>query len=188
MKLKGEGGGRRPPLQDVMGYGPSDYDFPRLYVEGVEPRGRREYLVPDLDSGTYRLAQEPPPGARALALSVYDEAWSLVLDPVEARATRAFAVTLPWRGWEALFVEAGTRVYLVEVHGVQSSLAVREGDEVGERSIIAHVVTGKGETRTVRAGVEGIVVLVAWEWGSLPPRYAVAVAPRGSVLRLRRAE
>ena len=171
--------------QETLTYGPEDYEtFPKLYVEGVESS---EYLVPDLERLTYTIHASPPPGSRAFGKAIYEEAWDLVLDPVAGRARRAFALVMPWRGGEALLVEAGVRLYLIEAHGTQVVFTAREGDEVGERDVLAYVLTGKGETRTLRAGVSGVVVLIAWERGSHPPRYAIAIAEHPDVVRLRRA-
>ena len=171
--------------QEQLEYKPEDYEtFPRLYVEGAESE---EYLVPDMETLTYTLSASRPAEGRVLGKVIYEEAWDLVLDPVGGRAKRAFALVMPWRGGEALLVEEDTRLYLVEAYGVQVVFAAREGDEVRERDVVAYVLTGKGETRSLRAGVAGVIVLIAWERGSHPPRYAIAIADPPDVVRLRPA-
>jgi hypothetical protein len=155
---------------------PSDYDFPRLYIRGAEGG---EYLIPDPSCGVYRIAREPPSGVEALGLAPYEAGWGRIFDPVEAVVTEDFAVVIPWLGRRALYLRRGTRLSLVEAAGVHVNLVAREGDEVGRRSVLAYVVTGRGDTRTVRAGVEGLVVYIAWEPGGPPERYVYLIA-RGS--------
>ncbi len=160
-------------------FSPRDYEFPRLYVEGEESG---EYLVPRRDMGTYTILRgrrAPEPGW--MGLKPYEWGWLRVFDPVEAIATRAFAVVVPWIGYKALLVEAGTRLRLVEARGVQVSVVAREGEEVAARSVLAYLVTGKGETRTVRAGTEGLIVYIAWEPGGPAERYVYLIADKDSI-------
>ena len=155
-------------------YQASDYEFPELYVERAP--GRRITAYPS--QGYYVVGEEP--GGVVLGLEAYEgAAWGLVVDPVRAVVSRRAAVVIPWRGRRALFLERGLRVYLVEVYGRQASFQAREGDVVDEDSVIAYVLTGRGDTRSVMASVEGTVALIAWEQGSYPPRHAYVIIPRG---------
>ncbi|MEB3851168.1 MAG: DUF2118 domain-containing protein [Desulfurococcales archaeon] len=160
---------------------PSDYEFPRLYIRG---RGSGEYMVVDLERRAYRLTRSPPPGGVALGLAPYEAGWGVVFDPVEARVARDFAVVLPWAGGRALYVRAGTPVMLVEAAGRHVNLVAREGSRVRARNVLAYVVTGRGDTRTVRAGVEGVVVYIAWDAGAPHERYAYLIASPADVEEL----
>ncbi|GAB6147979.1 DUF2118 domain-containing protein [Stetteria hydrogenophila] len=171
-------------LQEVRGYGPQDYQsFPRFYVEGVESG---EYMIVDLETLTYKLSPNPT-GPLALGKAIYEDAWDLVLEPLEGKAKRGYALILPWRGFEAIYIPRGTRLSLVEAGGVRVDFTVREGDKVEERDVVAYVVTGKGEVRTVRAGARGVVVLIAWQKSRDPLRYTIAVADNADVYTLRRS-
>lgn len=172
-------------MQEVVRYGPEDYQsFPRLYVEGVKGR---DYMIADLETLTYRITGSPEPGKLVLGKAIYEDAWDLVLDPVEGVAKRGFALVMPWRGFEAIYVPKGSKLLLVEAYGVQVNFTVREGDTVSERDVVAYVLTGKGETRTIRAGARGVIVLIAWQKGSHPPRYAIAIADNSDVYILRKS-
>ncbi len=171
-------------VQELARYGPEDYEtFPRLYVEGVESK---EYMLVDLDSLTYRLTSTPEGEGIVLGKAIYEDAWDLVLDPVEGNAKRSFAVVLPWRGFEALYISKGTRLLLLEAHGVQVNFVAKEGDKVKERDVVAYALTGKGETRTLRAETRGVIALIAWQKGTHPPRYAIAIADTADVVILRK--
>jgi hypothetical protein len=171
-------------VQEIAKYGPEDYQtFPRLYVEGVEAR---EYMVADLETLTYKLTGRPEGSGVILGKAIYEDAWDLVLDPVEGVAKRSFAVVLPWRNFEALYVAEGTKLLLLEAYGVQVNFVAKEGDKVRERDVVAYILTGKGETRTLRAEAEGVITLIAWQKGTHPPRYAIAIADTADVAILRK--
>jgi len=163
----------------------SDYDFPRLYVVGVDSS---EYMAIDLDKQAYMILRRSSSLREPLVsagLVPYESGWQLIFDPVDARVTRAFAVLIPWRDGEALYLAEGVRLELVEVSGVHVNLVAREGDEVGRRDVVAYTVTGKGETRTVRAGVEGLIVYIAWDPTSGAERYIYLVSDPGAPVILK---
>lgn len=162
-----------------------DYEFPRLYAEGVESS---EYMVIDLDRRTYRVVRGElveAGGGRVAGLMPYEAGWQLIFDPVEARVTRPFAVLIPWKGRVALYAREDLRLRLIEVTGIHVNLVAREGEGVRERDVIAYVVTGKGETRTVRAGVKGTILYIAWDPGGAPERYVYLIADPDEVVILK---
>ncbi|MDM7275072.1 MAG: DUF2118 domain-containing protein [Thermoprotei archaeon] len=157
-----------------LDYKPSDYLFPELYVKGY---GGGECVEVDLESMVY---QASPQGGYCKV--IYESGWSLILDLEGAKASRSFIVTIPWNGYKAVMVEEGAKLNLIEVRGVEVYIVSREGGMVGERSVLAYAVSRKGETRTRRAGVKGIVAYIAWEPGSVPPRYVFAIAENYKIL------
>ena len=162
-----------------------DYDFPRLYVEGEESR---EYMLIDLERRIYRITRDASDrigSERVAGLVPYEAGWNVIFDPIEARITRPFAVLVPWREHEALYAREGLRVSLVEVTGIHVNLVAREGEEVGEKDVLAYVVTGKGETRTIRAGVEGLILYIAWDPGAKPERYVYLIVDQDDAIVLR---
>ncbi len=159
-----------------MEYRATDYQFPRAYLDGHESI---ECLVPL--GGRARV--ERPCKSQGLGLAPYEHLTSHILDPVEAVVKRRFALYIPWKG-KALLVEPGTRVSLVEALGVQVNHRAREGDEVRPGTILAYILTGKGETRTLRAGVEGVIVYIAWGLEGERQRYIYVIAPSDSIRML----
>lgn len=162
---------------------PRDYDFPRLYVEGEESR---EYMAVNLDERTYRIVhsrEEARPGERLAGLIPYEAGWQLIFDPVRATVTRPFSVLLPWADGEALYAPRDLTLRLVEVSGIHVNLIAREGEEVTQRDVLAYVVTGKGETRTIRAETDGIILYIAWDPGAKPERYIYLITePEGIII------
>ncbi len=155
------------------GFSPKDYEFPRLYVTEEESS---EYIFLCPEKGCYsKTPSEKCKGVRA-GLMPYEAGWSKIFDPLKAIITRTFALVIPWKEHKALYIEEGLKVKLVEVSGAQVNFIAREGDEIDERSVLSYVVTGKGETRTVKAGVKGTVIYVAWEPASVPERYIYLIA------------
>ncbi len=161
---------RRQPLE----YKPSDYFFPELYVKGYKGG---ECVRVDVESMTY---QASPTGEYCKA--IYETGWNLILDFEGARASKSFIVTIPWDEHKAVMVEEGAKLQFIEARGVEVYIVSREGSLVDEKSVLAYVVSRKGETRTRRAGVKGIIAYIAWEPGSVPPRYVFAIAENYKML------
>jgi hypothetical protein len=107
-----------------------------------------------------------------------------VVDPVAAEIVRRAAVVVPWEGEKALYLKPGVKVKLVEAAGVQVSHVGLEGQRVKARSVLAYILTGKGETRTLRAGEEGVIALVLTDFSETPPRYAYVIIPPEEVIWL----
>ncbi len=162
-------------------FSPSDYDFPRLYIKGWKSN---EYLIPDKTKRVYTITSNPPDDGEALGLAPYEAGWGRIFDPVDAVVTEDFAVIVPWLDGRALYLARGTRVSLVEASGVHVNLVAREASKVRPGSVLAYVVTGKGDTRTVRAGVEGLIAYIAWEPGSEVERYVYLIVDEDDVVVL----
>lgn len=158
-----------------MEYNPIDYMFPRAYVEGVESV---ECLV--LNSIARVLRPCKASGGKVFGLTPYEDAITHTIDLVEAVTIRGLAILLPWSR-TALVADRGVRVSLVEAVGVQVNHVAREGDHIEDDTILAYILTGKGETRTLKAGVEGILVYIGWLPGGDIQRYIYVIAPRNSV-------
>ncbi|MFZ8792568.1 MAG: DUF2118 domain-containing protein [Acidilobaceae archaeon] len=150
----------------TLEYRPEDYIFPELYVED----GGGECVSVDLDRGVYRKD-----GGRALCKVIYEEGWRLIVDPVEARVSRSFLTLIPWMDYKGVYVERGARVELVEARGAEVYIVSREGSVVGENTVLAYILTRKGETRTRRARTRGVVAYIAWE-PLVPPMYIFVIA------------
>ncbi|MCE4599251.1 MAG: DUF2118 domain-containing protein [Desulfurococcales archaeon] len=160
-------------------YKPADYLFPELYIKG-KVSGR--YMNVDLDAKRYVISSKPL-HPLALGLEAYEEGFRLFnLDEGKVRET--YAILLPWRK-EAILVEEGSEFLIVEAHGVQVNFIAREGDLVNEGGILAYVLTGKGETRTLRSPVRGVVIYILWFRDEPGQRYAYLIANEDSVVVLK---
>ena len=163
-------------------YKPSDYEFPELYVKN---RSSAKYINVDLTSRTYTISMDPR-GPLVLGLTVYEEGASIHdLDALKTRGT--YAVLLPGKH-EAILVEESVGFHAIEVRGVQVNFVAREGDYVREGSVLSYVLTGKGETRTIRSTVSGIVTYILWFRDEPGQRYAYIIVDVDSIVRLRRSE
>lgn len=160
-------------------YHPRDYEFPELYVDGLD--SKRSIWV-DLDGRKYYV--RPVEGLPRYGLEVYEKAIGDVVNVASATVSRDFAVIVPWKGWRALVLRKGTRVFLVEAWGVQVSHAMLEGSKVRPRDVVAYVLTSKGETRSIRPDVEGVIVLILTDFARQPPGYIYVVAHEKDVIWL----
>ena len=150
----------------MLEYKPEDYLFPEIYVEGEG----RDCVTVDLSKGVYRRDPKGP-----LCKTIYEEAWSLIVDPVEAIATKSFLTVIPWEGYRGVYVGRNSKLELVEARGVEVYIISREGSKVEEDTVLAYILTRKGETRSRRAGTSGIIAYIAWE-PLVPPRYVFVIA------------
>jgi len=146
----------------LLEYKPEDYLFPELYVEGG---GGGDCVSIDEARRVYRRDPNGP-----LCKVIYEEGWRLIVDPVESIALREFLTVIPWEGYRGVYVRRGAKLELVEARGAEVYIVSREGSEVDERTVLAYILTRKGETRTRRAGTRGVVAYIAWE-PLVPPRY-----------------
>lgn len=160
-------------------YTPEDYKFPIAYVEGLESE---EYLVPDLDRGKYRIVKAPVEGG--LGKAVYERVPELAVDLEAAKTRRGVAVRVPWKGDRAMYLASGSPIHIYEVGGVQTIFYSHEGDDLEEGDVLAYVLTGKGETRTIRVDRKGTVFYIGWLPGSHPPRYIVILAGEENLIIL----
>ncbi|MCE4613355.1 MAG: DUF2118 domain-containing protein [Desulfurococcales archaeon] len=165
--------------------GITDYDFPRLYLKGEESR---EHAIVYRRAGSYKILRGPPvtgDEGESYGLVPYEAGWSLAIEPLEASVTRGMLVVVPWHDWKGLLVDEGSSISILEVRGYQPILTTREGDHVGVGEVIAYVLTGKGETRTVRTSVGGVVLYISWRRVE-EEIYNVVVVDEGSVIELKR--
>ncbi len=164
-------------------YTPQDYRFPELYLEGAE--GDKCVW---LDEQSRKYWRKPVRGLRKLCLIPYEEAWRRVVDPETGIVKSKALVVIPWLGGKGMLLKPGTKLSLVDATGVQVSYVGLEGSRVREGSLIAYVLTGKGETRSLRAGVEGVVVLILVDLSESPERQAYAIASEDDVVWIDSAE
>jgi len=155
-----------------------DYDFPRIFVEGYN-----EGPFCCASSSCYSITETRSDGCYGVA--IYESVFKKVIDSVKGIVARSYCIEVPWRR-EALMVKQGTHVVLIEVTASQVVLTVREGDTVEKGMIIAHTVTGKGESRSLRAPSPGILVYVGVTSFSNPESYVLVLAGEEDVVTLRR--
>ena len=162
-----------------MEYKASDYEFPEAYVEGVESD---VYLEPNPDKGVYRKCRAAECEGRVrLGMTVYEEAGRLFLDIVSGEIVRKTAIVIPRLGRKALYVEPGTPAMIYEAGGLQTVFNLYEGARVDPGDKIAYILTSKGETRSLRSEDKGIILYIAWDRESFPPKYWVVVVPEERV-------
>ncbi|MEN2999621.1 MAG: DUF2118 domain-containing protein [Acidilobaceae archaeon] len=151
-----------------MGSGEEEYALPELYIEGTpgEP-----CASVDLERGTFEI------GKGELCKVLYEEGWGRAISP-EGRVLRSFLIV---RNREGVFVKEGSAVRLFEVRGSAMRLIAREGERVEEGEAIAQIASRKGELRSVRSDVRGLVVYIAWLPGK-PERYVYAVSEAARLL------
>ncbi len=157
----------------------SDYHFPEAYIEGVSSE---RYLIAFPEKGKYKLSEKPGEGI-CLGRVVYEEALR-AFDLIESKARVHIAILLPRGGKKALFLKPGTTVIIYEVGGVQTVFNVEEGNRVRRGDVIAYVLTGKGETRSIRSGDDAVVFYIAWDRESHPPKYVVIMAKPSDIMVL----
>lgn len=154
----------------MSAYSANDYKFPVAYVESIESD---EYLVPDLERNKYRITSRPVKGA--LGKAIYEKVLELAIDVERGVSKRGIAVRVPWREEKAMFVKTGTPLLIYEVGGKDTLFYSYEGDDLTKNDILAYVLTGKGETRTIRVDREATLFYIAWIPGTHPPRYIVVL-------------
>ncbi len=164
-----------------MEYSRDDYKFPEAYVEGIESD---VYMIVYKDRRAYRLTEKPE-GPLSLGRTIYEQALGLAIDLEKAETKRHVAVRVPWKGNRAMLLEPGAKVILYEVSGVQAVFYAHEGDDLRRGDVLAYVLTGKGETRTIRVQEEVTVFYIAWIPGTHPPRYIAVLADPESLIILR---
>ena len=160
-------------------YSPQDYEFPELYVYGK----KSERLI-WVDVGARRYYRAHRGGTTPYGLVPLESAIGEVLDVEGGFVRTAFVVLVPWLGWRGMLVDVGTKFSVIEAWGVEVNPVSLEGARVGDRSILAYVLTGKGETRTLRSGVEGVVVGIFSDLTVSPPRYLYVVVDEESIVWL----
>jgi hypothetical protein len=114
----------------------------------------------------------------------YEIASKLFLDPVSGKIICDFLII--WEGsGEGLYIGRNVEAHVIEATGHNIYSIVSEGDHVRSRSKIAYITTGKGEVRTLRAGVDGIIVYISQELTSKPEKLLFVVVGGDNVRRAR---
>lgn len=158
------------------------YSYPKVYVENAEEKIADEYIVLENDTACITRSIDNAKG-RIFTKIMYDKALDEVLDRYAPVIRKAFIVITS--SGQSLLVEKGIKPVIIEARGSRVHVAVREGDEVDERTRVAYILTRKYETRTIKAGTEGIVVLVGYIFGEPVDNYVIVIVGREHVKKLR---
>jgi len=153
-------------------YSAEDYLFPEAFVEGVESN---KYMIVDLKDKKYTIANKPE-GDILLGQVIYEQATSLALNLIQSKTTRRIAIRVPWKNGKAMLLNKDERIVIYEISGLQVVFSAHEGDDVNPGDTLAYVLTGKGETRTIRVEEEATVFYISWLPGTYPPTYIVVLA------------
>ena len=159
----------------------SPYSYPVLYIED---EGEDCWICGSIFTFSTRTGKGL---CRSYKKTIYEEALDEIIDLKEGKTTVSFCVVLPGKE-KALMVESGRRVSLLEVKGRKVVIVAREGQRVDPRSVIAHTITSSGSSRTIRAGMDGIVVFIGVISHINPEHYIVAIAGEDDVRILVRGD
>ncbi len=157
------------------------YEYPEVYVEDVDGDC---YIV--FDGVEYRFSSEKK-GVKSYGHILYEDVIDKAIDLVNGKTTREIIVIPRFKKSqeiEALYVDKGVNICLMEIKAYQPYVFVSEGDVVEERDKIAYMVTGKGEVRVYKSVCRGIVFLVVnipWE---RPEKYILVVVNEDDVRRI----
>lgn len=158
------------------------YSYPKVYIENAEEKIADEYMVLEDDTARITRSIDNAKG-RIFTKIMYDKALDEVLDKYAPVIRKAFIVITP--SGQPLLVEKGIKPVIIEARGSRVHVTVREGDEVDERTRVAYILTRKYETRTIKAGAEGIVVLVGYIFGEPVDNYIIVIVGKEHVKQLR---
>lgn len=155
------------------------YVYPKIYVENPESEVLGEYLIVSDNKACIRHKVKEDVLGRIFSKIMYDNAINEVLDKYTPLIKKSFVVATP--NGKYILVEKGTTPIVAEVKGSKVHLAVNEGEEVDEHTRIAYILTRKYETRSIRAGVKGVVVLIGYILGEPIDNYIVVIVGRDHV-------
>ncbi len=150
------------------------YKFPALFT-----RNSRNSPYCTITNGRYRITDTPLENS-SYGYTIIEEALDNIIDRTRSLVKQDYCIEIPWRK-KLLKIKAGTPVKIVEVKASQIIFTKREGDEVSVNDVIAHTVTGKSESRTVKSIFNGVIVFIGVHSFSNPETYVVAVADSGSI-------
>ncbi len=151
----------------------SEYLFPRAFVEGEEGK---EYACVKGDEVIFTRERKEGCFGKVPIEIIFDK----VIDLLEGEVKRSFIIHDPKEN-RAILVPKGTKVTLQESHYQRVFYSVREGEELKEGEKIGHSITGKGESRTLRSPIDGVVVLVHQELYGKADKYILVMADKDSV-------
>lgn len=152
------------------------YVYPKIYVENPESEVLDEYLIVSDNKACIRHEVKGDVPGRIFSKIMYDNAINEVLDKYTPLIKKSFVVVTP--NGKYILVEKGITPVVVEVKGSKVHLTVSEGEEVDERTRIAYILTRKYETRSIRAGAKGVVVLIGYIFGEPVDNYVVVIVGR----------
>ncbi|MEM4484386.1 MAG: DUF2118 domain-containing protein [Sulfolobales archaeon] len=90
----------------------------------------------------------------------YEEAYKYFYDSERSLSSRSFVVVPP-RSSYGLLVPSGASLKALILKGSYVTTLVSEGEEIKEGSRIAQILTRKGEFRTYRSPLEGVVIYIS---------------------------
>lgn len=154
------------------------YEYPSLFIKDA-----KDPPFCAVKNGHYHISMEE---LSEFGYAITEDSLEKVIDVEYSRVKEDYCLELPWLG-KALKITKNTRLTLTEISAVQVFLLKREGDYVRREEIIAHTVTSKSESRSIRAISEGVIVFIGSRSLSNPEVYVVAVANSDSVEWFRRA-
>ncbi len=118
---------------------------------------------------------------------VYEYLPKLAIDSEKGVTITKFAIYLP-KSRQLLYVNAGTRVFIVEAFGRSVYPLVLEGEKVSEHDKIFYIVTNKFEIRAVRAEAKGIVVYVGDVLDQSENKMMAVIVGEENVIRFSRCD
>jgi hypothetical protein len=154
------------------------YNYPSLYIKGSHDP---PFCISE--NGYYSISHKE---IRGFGYSVIENSLDTVIDRSSSQVKEDYCLEIPWLN-KALKVKKGTIVRLLEISASRIFLVKREGDQVRKREIIAHTITDKSESRSIKANSDGVIVFIGSISLSNPEAYLLAVADSDSVEWLRRA-
>jgi hypothetical protein len=149
------------------------YEFPSLYT-----RNSRNSPYCTITNGKYRITDTPLENAYGYTL--IEEALDSIIDRTHSVVKQDYCMEVPWRN-KLLRVKAGTPIKILEIKASKIIFTKREGDEILANEVIAHTITGKSESRTIKLNFNGVIVFIGVHSFSNPEIYVVAVADSGRV-------
>ncbi len=157
------------------------YQYPEAYVESQKSTS---YMIVDLINKTYKINSKPLTRL-SLGKVIYEQAFNIAVNIEKNKIKKYFAVRVPWKNNKSMLLLPNTDILLYEVQGVQTFFNAYEGDDLTPGDILAYVLTGKGEVRSVRVSEEATVFYIAWIPGTYPPKYVIILVRPNNLIILR---
>ncbi|MCE4605868.1 MAG: DUF2118 domain-containing protein [Desulfurococcales archaeon] len=143
------------------------YEYPSLFIKGT-----RNPPFCKVENECYHISMRE---SSEFGYAMIENSLEKVIDIDYSRVREDYCLEIPWLG-KALKIARGTPLELTEISAMKVLLVKREGDYVSKGEIIAHTITVKDASRSIRAGSEGVIVFIGSRSLSNPEAYVVAVA------------
>ncbi|MCE4614923.1 MAG: DUF2118 domain-containing protein [Desulfurococcales archaeon] len=153
------------------------YEYPSLFV-----KGSRNPPFCTVKNGYYETSQEK---TSEFGYAIIEDSLEKVIDINGSSVKEDYCLEIPWLG-KVLKVAKGAPLILIEISAVQVFLVKREGDSIKKGEILAHIITSKSGSRSIRAYSDGVIVFIGSISLSNPEVYVVAVAECDRVKWFRR--